>query len=135
MFCFSALLVYILYASCINRTVSLVFSFPYLSYMANLFYYSMYLVNQRFYAKEGFYYSIVQVIKVILNFDSDINHMYVFDSYMLILCKSIVSPSIHEDLHASSKLLEFQIRSIDQFHNNIVQKQYLILSNSIIVHN
>ena len=33
--------------------------------MANLFYYSMYLVNQRFHAKEGFYYSIVQVIKVI----------------------------------------------------------------------
>ena len=48
--------------------VSLVFFFPYLSYMANLFYYSMYLVNQRFHAKEGFYYSIVQVIKVILNF-------------------------------------------------------------------
>ena len=37
-------------------------------YMANLFYYSMYLVNQCFHAKEGFYYSIVQVIKVILNF-------------------------------------------------------------------
>ena len=64
-FCFAC---NILYASCINRTVSLVFSFPYLSYMANLFYYSMYLVNQRFYAKEGFYYSIVQVIKVMLNF-------------------------------------------------------------------
>ena len=68
LFCFSALLVYILYASCINRTISLVFFFPYLSYMVNLFYYSMYLVNQRFHAKEGFYYSIVQVIKVILNF-------------------------------------------------------------------
>ena len=68
LFCFSALLVYILYAPCINRTVSLVFFFPYLSYMVNLFYYSMYLVNQRFHAKEGFYYSIVQVIKVILNF-------------------------------------------------------------------
>ena len=54
---------------------------------------------------------------------------------MLILCKSIVSLSIHQDLHASSKVLELQIRSIDQFHNNIVQKQYLILSNSIIVRN
>ena len=61
--------------------------------------------------------------------------MYIFDSYVLILCKSIVSPSIQEDLHASSKLLELQIRSIDQFHNNIVQKQYLIPSNSIIVRN
>ena len=51
--------------------------------------------------------------------------MYVFDSYiMLILCKSIVSPSIHEDLCASSKLLGLQIWSIDQFHYNIVQKQY-----------
>ena len=68
LFCFSALLVYILYAPCINRMVSLVFFFPYLSYMVNLFYYSMYLVNQCFHAKEGFYYSIVQVIKVILNF-------------------------------------------------------------------
>ena len=56
--------------------------------------------------------------------DSDINHMYVFNSYMLILCKLIVSPSIHEDLHASFKLLEFQIRSMDQFNNNIVQKQH-----------
>ena len=51
--------------------------------------------------------------------------MYVFDLYMLILCKSIVSLSIHEDLHASSsKPLELQIRAIDQFHSNIVQKQY-----------
>ena len=66
--CFSTLLVYILHAPCINRTVSTVFFFPYLSYMANLFYYSMYLINQRFHAKEGFYYSIVQVIKVIINF-------------------------------------------------------------------
>ena len=32
--------------------------------------------------------------------------------------------SIHEDLHASSKPPKLQIRSIDQFHNNIVQKQY-----------
>ena len=69
LFCFSALLVYIVYASSINHMVSLVFFFfAYLSYMANLFYYSMYLVYQRFHAKEGFYYSIVQVIKVILNF-------------------------------------------------------------------
>ena len=66
LFCFSALL--IVCAKCINCTVSLVFFFPYLSYMANLFYYSMCLVNQCFHAKEGFYYSIVQVIKVILNF-------------------------------------------------------------------
>ena len=29
--------------------------------------------------------------------------MYVFDSYLLILYKSIVSPSIHENLHALSK--------------------------------
>ena len=56
--------------------------------------------------------------------DSDINHMYVFNSYMLIFCKSRVSPTIHGDLHASSKLLELQIRSMDLFHNNIVQKQY-----------
>ena len=105
--------------------------------MANLFYYIMYLVNQHFHAKEGFYYSIVQVIKVILNFQWFWykSHVYVFYSYMLILCKSIVSPSIHEDLYASSKPLKLQIRSIDQFHNNIVQKQYQILSNSIIVRN
>ena len=56
--------------------------------------------------------------------DSDINHMYVFDSYMLILCKSIVSLSIHEDLHAFSKPLGLQIWSIDQFPYNIVLKQY-----------
>ena len=29
--------------------------------------------------------------------------MYVFDSYLLILFKSIVSPSIHENLHAPSE--------------------------------
>ena len=29
--------------------------------------------------------------------------MYVFDSYVLILHKSIVSPCIHENLHATSK--------------------------------
>ena len=95
--------------------------------MANLFYYSMYLVNQRFHAKQGFYYSIVQVIKVILNFQWFWykSHVYVFYSYMLSLCKkSIVSPSIHEDLYASSKPLKLQIRSTDQFHNNIIQKQY-----------
>ena len=68
-FCSSASFVYILYVPCINHTVSLAFFFPYFSsYMANLFYYIMYLVNQHFHAKEGFYYSIVQVIKVILNF-------------------------------------------------------------------
>ena len=43
------------------------------------------------------------IIKVILNFQwfwykSQLYIMYVFDSYMLILCKLIVSPSIHEDL-------------------------------------
>ena len=94
--------------------------------MANLFYYSMYLVYQRFHAKEGFYYSIVQVIKVILNFQWFWykSHVYVFYSYMLILCTLIVSPSIHEDLYASSKPLKLQIRSIDQFRNNIIQKQY-----------
>ena len=29
--------------------------------------------------------------------------MYVFDSFVLILYKSIVSPSIHENLHAPSQ--------------------------------
>ena len=38
--------------------------------------------------------------------------MYVFDSYLLILYKSIVSPSIHENLHAPSETAELQIWSI-----------------------
>ena len=38
--------------------------------------------------------------------------MYVFDSHVLILCNSIVSPSIHEDLQASCKPLGLKIRSI-----------------------
>ena len=40
------------------------------------------LVNRSFHAKEQFYYSIVQIF-----LDSDINHMYVFDSHVLILNK------------------------------------------------
>ena len=40
------------------------------------------LVNRSFHAKEQFYYSIVQMF-----LDSDINHMYVFDSHVLILNK------------------------------------------------
>ena len=41
--CFTVLLVSILCVPCINHTVSLVFFFLFLSYMANLFYYSMYV--------------------------------------------------------------------------------------------
>ena len=43
LFCFTVLLVSILYVPCINHTVLLVFFFSFLSYMANLFYYSMYV--------------------------------------------------------------------------------------------